>query len=72
MNNLNYLTSESFSSIPQDLVPDLQRMLSANEASRPSALDFTGNCLALFLIDILFSYFCDHLGSAEIFLMENL
>ncbi|KAM7511485.1 hypothetical protein LguiB_010360 [Lonicera macranthoides] len=42
-NNLTYLSSEAFSSIPSELVPDLQRMLSANEASRPTALDFTGS-----------------------------
>ncbi|KAJ4713856.1 ARM repeat kinase family protein [Melia azedarach] len=43
MNTLNYLSSEAFSSIPADLVPDLQRMLSANESFRPTALDFTGS-----------------------------
>ncbi|KAL3638612.1 SCY1-like protein 2 A [Castilleja foliolosa] len=43
MNSLTYLTSEAFSNIPRDLVPDLQRMLSANESSRPSAMDFTGS-----------------------------
>ncbi|KAH9605220.1 hypothetical protein KSS87_012845 [Heliosperma pusillum] len=43
MNTLNYLTSDTFSSIPQELVPDLQRMLSTNETTRPSALDFTGS-----------------------------
>ncbi|KAI3464264.1 hypothetical protein Pfo_020927 [Paulownia fortunei] len=43
MNSLTYLTSEAFSTIPRELVPDLQRMLSANEASRPTALDFTGS-----------------------------
>ncbi|XP_059629710.1 SCY1-like protein 2 A [Cornus florida] len=43
MNNLTYLSSEAFSSIPSELVPDLQRMLSANEAFRPTALDFTGS-----------------------------
>ncbi|KAL3641502.1 SCY1-like protein 2 A [Castilleja foliolosa] len=43
MNSLTYLTSDTFSTIPRDLVPDLQRMLSANEASRPSAMDFTGS-----------------------------
>ncbi|KAL8485777.1 hypothetical protein ACS0TY_027887 [Phlomoides rotata] len=43
MNSLNYLTSEAFSKIPRELVPDLQRMLSANEASRPTAIDFTGS-----------------------------
>ncbi|KAH9626464.1 hypothetical protein KSS87_006424 [Heliosperma pusillum] len=43
MNTLNYITSDTFSSIPPELVPDLQRMLSSNESSRPSALDFTGS-----------------------------
>ncbi|OVA12283.1 Protein kinase domain [Macleaya cordata] len=43
MNTLSYLQHESFSSMPPDLVTDLQRMLSMNEASRPSALDFTGS-----------------------------
>ncbi|CAL1351933.1 unnamed protein product [Linum trigynum] len=43
MNALNYLSSGSFSSIPSELVPDLQRMLSANESFRPSAIDFTGS-----------------------------
>ncbi|CAK7328806.1 unnamed protein product [Dovyalis caffra] len=43
MNALNYLSSEAFSSIPQELVPDLQRMLSANESTRLTAMDFTGS-----------------------------
>ncbi|KAI3946629.1 hypothetical protein MKW92_036371 [Papaver armeniacum] len=43
MNTLSYLQHESFSSMPADVVNDLQRMLSMNEASRPSALDFTGS-----------------------------
>ncbi|KAG2303630.1 hypothetical protein Bca4012_062382 [Brassica carinata] len=43
MNTLNYLTNETFSSIPSDLVSDLQRMLSTNESFRPTALDFTGS-----------------------------
>lgn len=42
MNTLTYLSSETFSCIPSELVPDLQRMLSANEFSRPTAIDFTG------------------------------
>ncbi|XP_073137215.1 SCY1-like protein 2 A [Henckelia pumila] len=42
-NSLTYLTSEAFSSIPKELVPDLLRMLSTNEALRPTALDFTGS-----------------------------
>lgn len=43
MNTLNYLSRETFSSIPPELVPDLQRMLSMNESSRPTASDFTGS-----------------------------
>ncbi|CAI9754270.1 unnamed protein product [Fraxinus pennsylvanica] len=43
MNSLTYLSSEAFSSIPRELVSELQRMLSANEAIRPSAMDFTGS-----------------------------
>ncbi|MBA0837333.1 hypothetical protein Goarm_009499 [Gossypium armourianum] len=43
MNTLTYLSSEAFSSIPPELIYDLQRMLSANESTRPSALDFTGS-----------------------------
>lgn len=43
MNSLTYLTSGAFSTIPGELVPDLQRMLSANEAMRPTAMDFTGS-----------------------------
>ncbi|XP_058196030.1 SCY1-like protein 2 A [Rhododendron vialii] len=43
MNTLTYLSSEAFSSIPPELVPDLQKMVSANEALRPTALDFTGS-----------------------------
>ncbi|XP_044481229.1 SCY1-like protein 2 isoform X1 [Mangifera indica] len=43
MNTLTYLSNEAFSSIPSELVPDLQRMLSANESLRPTASDFTGS-----------------------------
>ncbi|KAI3760709.1 hypothetical protein L1987_51108 [Smallanthus sonchifolius] len=43
MNKLTYLSSDAFSSIPPELVADLKRMLSPNEALRPSALDFTGS-----------------------------
>ncbi|KAL0349610.1 UNVERIFIED_CONTAM: hypothetical protein Sradi_4110200 [Sesamum radiatum] len=43
MNSLTYLTSEAFSAIPRELIPDLQSMLSANEALRPTAIDFTGS-----------------------------
>ena len=42
MNSLTYLTGEAFSGIPTDLVADLQRMLSVDGASRPSAMAFTG------------------------------
>jgi len=42
MNALMYLTSEAFSNIPSDLVSDLQRMLSMDAVSRPSAMAFTG------------------------------
>lgn len=41
-NSLTYLTNEIFASIPSELVPDLQRMLSTNESFRPTALEFTG------------------------------
>ncbi|KAL6210161.1 hypothetical protein ACLB2K_021098 [Fragaria x ananassa] len=43
MNTLSYLSSEAFSSIPSELVPDLQRMISTNESFRPTAIDFTGS-----------------------------
>ncbi|KAF5479369.1 hypothetical protein F2P56_000201 [Juglans regia] len=43
MNTLTYLSNEAFSSIPPELVTDLQRMLSGNESLRPTALDFTGS-----------------------------
>ncbi|XP_010063716.2 SCY1-like protein 2 [Eucalyptus grandis] len=43
MNTLTYLSKEAFSTIPPELVPDLHRMLSANESFRPTALDFTGS-----------------------------
>lgn len=61
MNTLNYITNESFSSIPSDLVSDLQRMLSTNESFRPTAIDFTGKCaptvdeVFVFLVTVLFS-----------------
>jgi hypothetical protein len=50
MNALTYLTSEAFSNIPSDLVSDLQRMLSMDAVSRPSAMAFTGVFRFLFLI----------------------
>lgn len=40
---ITYLSHDSFSSIPPELVQDLRQMLSANESLRPSALDFTGS-----------------------------
>ncbi|XP_051139622.1 SCY1-like protein 2 A isoform X2 [Andrographis paniculata] len=43
MNSLTYLTSGAFSTIPSELVPDLQRMISANEGLRPTAIEFTGS-----------------------------
>ncbi|KAF9670524.1 hypothetical protein SADUNF_Sadunf13G0078000 [Salix dunnii] len=43
MNTLNYLSSAAFSSIPPELIPELQKMLSANESFRPTAMDFTGS-----------------------------
>lgn len=43
MNTLTYLTSEAFSNVPTDLVADLQRMLSVDAVSRPSAMAFTGS-----------------------------
>ncbi|PWZ31605.1 hypothetical protein Zm00014a_039594 [Zea mays] len=43
MNALTYLTSEAFSNIPSDLVSDLQRMISMDAVSRPSAVAFTGS-----------------------------
>ncbi|WOL03165.1 hypothetical protein Cni_G11885 [Canna indica] len=42
-NSLTYLTSENFSVIPTELIMDLRRMLSMEESSRPSALEFTGS-----------------------------
>lgn len=40
---VTYLRTESLLNIPPELVHDLQRMLSLDELSRPSALDFTGS-----------------------------
>eukprot|EP00250_Pteridium_aquilinum_P016453 c23109_g2_i1 orf=408-3092(+) len=40
---ITYLMSESFSEIPSEMVSDLRHMLSFDELSRPSALDFTGS-----------------------------
>ncbi|KAK9085650.1 hypothetical protein Sjap_026061 [Stephania japonica] len=42
-NSLTYLSNNAFSSISPELVHDLQRLLSVNESSRPSASDFTGS-----------------------------
>lgn len=60
MNNLNYLSSEAFSSIPQDLVPDLQKMLSANEALRPTAMDFTSKIVIALISRELYSFISTH------------
>ncbi|XP_020591543.1 SCY1-like protein 2 [Phalaenopsis equestris] len=43
MNSLSYLSSESFSPIPSELIVDIQRMLSTNVSSRPSAMELTGS-----------------------------
>lgn len=43
ISKVTYLRSESLSDIPMELVNDLQRMLSMDENSRPSALEFTGS-----------------------------
>nr|CAB3474293.1 unnamed protein product [Digitaria exilis] len=43
MNALTYLTSEAFSNIPSDLVSYLQRTISMDAVSRPSAMAFTGS-----------------------------
>ncbi|XP_078167971.1 SCY1-like protein 2 A [Carex rostrata] len=43
INTLTYLSSDAFSNVPTDLVLDLQRMLSMEETSRPTASDFTGS-----------------------------
>ncbi|XP_072991100.1 SCY1-like protein 2 A [Typha latifolia] len=43
MNSLTYLSSEAFSNIPAELTMDMQRMLSMDAPTRPSALDFTGS-----------------------------
>lgn len=40
---ITYLMSESFSEIPSELVQDLRHMLSFDDLTRPSALDFTGS-----------------------------
>ena len=41
--SLTYLTNGAFTSIPSELVPDMQIMLSTNESFRPTALEFTGS-----------------------------
>lgn len=53
MNSLSYLSSEAFSSIPHELVPDLQRMISTNESFRPTAIDFTGKYVNLLYLTFL-------------------
>ncbi|KAJ4821320.1 kinase family with ARM repeat domain-containing protein [Rhynchospora pubera] len=42
-NTLTYLSSDTFSNVPNDLILDLQSMLSMEETSRPSASDFMGS-----------------------------
>ncbi|KAK9092864.1 hypothetical protein Syun_027775 [Stephania yunnanensis] len=42
-NSLMYLSNNAFSSLSPELVHDLQRLLSMDESSRPSASDFTGS-----------------------------
>jgi len=61
MNTLTYLSSDAFSSIPSDLVPDLQRMLSSNESFRPSAMDFTGK----YGLSIQYIFFIPSLNEKE-------
>ncbi|KAJ8526428.1 hypothetical protein K7X08_028905 [Anisodus acutangulus] len=61
MNNLNYSSSEAFSSIPQELVPDLQKMLSANEALRPTAIGFTSSSFFRDDTRLLALRFLDHM-----------
>lgn len=56
MNTLTYLSSDTFSSIPPELVPDLQRMLSPNESSRPTAIGFTGKSS---LLNVKLSFYID-------------
>lgn len=57
MNTLTYLSNEAFSSIPPELVHDLQRMLSSNESIRPSAVNFTGNNNGSMVDLVIFLYF---------------
>ncbi|KAH9310107.1 hypothetical protein KI387_038018, partial [Taxus chinensis] len=40
---ITYLSHENFSNIPLELLQDIRQMLSADELSRPTALDFTGS-----------------------------
>lgn len=56
MNSLTYLTSETFSVIPSELIIDLRRMLSMDETSRPSATEFTGKELCPVIIRLI----CHH------------
>ncbi|KAJ8444932.1 hypothetical protein Cgig2_029126 [Carnegiea gigantea] len=60
LNTLNYLSRETFSSIPPELVPDLQRMLSMNESSRPTASDFTGTFVSDIELVLLYVLICDN------------
>ncbi|KAK6937961.1 Protein kinase domain [Dillenia turbinata] len=61
MNSLNYLTTETFSSVPPELVSNLQRMLSANESLRPTALDFTGSSFFRDDTGLRALHFLDHM-----------
>lgn len=65
MNTLSYLSSEAFSSIPPELVPDLQRMLSTNEAFRPTAMDFTGKYMNLIVMELF------HIGKTFLCFQTN-
>ncbi|KAI5385710.1 hypothetical protein KIW84_072350 [Lathyrus oleraceus] len=42
-NTLTYLSSDAFSSMLSELVPDLQGMFSLNDSFRPTVMDFTGS-----------------------------
>lgn len=60
MNSLSYSSTNAFSSIPQELVVDIQRMLSMKGTSRPSARELTGS--PFFRDDIMLRALCflDH------------
>lgn len=54
--NVTYLSNESFTKIPPELVQDLRRMLNPDELGRPSALDFTGILLSEFFLWLKLPY----------------